>query len=92
MLGQAAQATISYIKLPQGNSCFPDDHVTIGKAIKFVTPTRSPGLRKETSISNHCLLFKCRMDDLSSAIFILHGTWPSQPYHINNYYGAIVKA
>ena len=25
MLGQAAQATISYPKLPQGNSCFPDD-------------------------------------------------------------------
>ena len=25
MLGQAAQATISYLKLPQGNSCFPDD-------------------------------------------------------------------
>ena len=24
MLGQAAQATISYPKLPQGNSCFPD--------------------------------------------------------------------
>ena len=24
MLGQAAQATISYLKLPQGNSCFPD--------------------------------------------------------------------
>ena len=25
MLAQAAQATISYLKLPQGNSCFPDD-------------------------------------------------------------------
>ena len=25
MLGQAAQATISYLKLPQGNSCFPDE-------------------------------------------------------------------
>ena len=24
MLGQAAQATISCLKLPQGNSCFPD--------------------------------------------------------------------
>ena len=24
MLRQAAQATISYLKLPQGNSCFPD--------------------------------------------------------------------
>ena len=24
MLGQAAQAPISYLKLPQGNSCFPD--------------------------------------------------------------------
>ena len=24
MLGQAAQATISYLKLPQGSSCFPD--------------------------------------------------------------------
>ena len=28
MLGQAAQATISYLKLPQGNSCFPDDICT----------------------------------------------------------------
>ena len=28
MLGQAAQATISYLKLPQGNSCFPDEVYT----------------------------------------------------------------
>ena len=29
MLGQAAQATISYLKLPQGNSCFPDAAKTV---------------------------------------------------------------
>ena len=28
MLGQAAQVTISYLKLPQGNSCFPDEFQT----------------------------------------------------------------
>ena len=33
MLGQAAQATISYLKLPQGNTCFPDvvDKVVISR-------------------------------------------------------------
>ena len=29
MLGQAAQATISYLKLPQGNSCFHDEQVLL---------------------------------------------------------------
>ena len=30
MLAQAAQATISYLKLPQGNSCFPDAEMMNG--------------------------------------------------------------
>ena len=46
MLGQAAQATISYLKLPQGNSCFPDallpDTYVIPMASTTVYDTMAP--------------------------------------------------
>ena len=43
MLGQAAQATISYLKLPQGNSCFPDERSAVDDGSLISAPASQAG-------------------------------------------------